>query len=266
MMKTTEKIFKAAAAAVLALSAAWLTVTDASAQSPGVSARASAEVDWKVRKGLHLSAGYEIRTKNSLAGVERHQASLGLEYKVCNYFKVGGEYIFIGHFNSANTFRPRHRFSLNLTGQYDTGDWKFSLREKLQLTHYAYDLNEFQDVPNALQLKSRFTVKYQGFRHIEPFVYVELRNIFNAPTWSEISAAYTDYQFLGYSHAYLNRVRTAAGFDWNITRAHSIEFTLMYNWVHSLEIDTNKEGTVLKSLYWKTKHEFPLCVGYKFSF
>ena len=92
----------------------------------------------------------------------------------------------------------------------------------------------------------------------------------NAPkcsaTWSETSAAYTDYKFLGYNHAYLNRVRTAAGFDWNITRAHCIEFTLMYNWVHSLEIDTNKEGTILKSLYWKTKHEFPLCVGYKFSF
>lgn len=269
-MKTTEKIFKATAAVVIALSAAWLTKVDASAQSAGVSVRTSAEVDWKIRKGLHLSGGYELRTKNSLTGVERHQASVGIEYKVCNYFKIGGEYIFIGHFNSANTFKPRHRFSLNMTGQYDTGNWKFSLREKLQLTHYAYDLNEFQDVPNAIQLKSRFTVKYQGFRHIEPFVYVELRNIFNAPkcsaTWSETSAAYTDYKFLGYNHAYLNRVRTAAGFDWNITRAHSIEFTLMYNWVHSLEIDTNKEGTVLKSLYWKTKHEFPLCVGYKFSF
>ena len=165
-MKTTEKIFKATAAVVIALSAAWLTKVDASAQSAGVSVRTSAEVDWKIRKGLHLSGGYELRTKNSLTGVERHQASVGIEYKVCNYFKIGGEYIFIGHFNSANAFKPRHRFSLNLTGQYDTGNWKFSLREKLQLTHYAYDLNEFQDVPNALQLQTRFTVKWQGFRPI----------------------------------------------------------------------------------------------------
>lgn len=269
-MKTNGYFLKAAKVAVLVVMALCLRGMNLSAQGLGVSMRGSAEVDWKIRKGLHLSGGYELRTKSSLSGIERHQASVGIEYKVCNYFKIGGEYIFIGHFNSTNAFKPRHRFSLNLTGQYDTGNWKFSLREKLQLTHNAYDMNRFQNVPNALQLKTRFTVKWQGFRPIEPFAYIELRNIFNAPkcsaTWSETSAAYTDYKFLGYNHAYLNRVRTAAGFDWNITRAHCIEFTLMYNWVHSLEIDTNKEGTVLKSLYWKTKHEFPLCVGYKFSF
>ena len=269
-MKTTGKIFKATAAVVLALSAVLLTKVDASAQSAGVSVRTSAEVDWKIRKGLHLSGGYELRTKNSLTGVERHQASVGIDYKVCDYFKVGGEYIFIGHFNSTNTFKPSHRVSLNLTGQYSAGDWKFSLREKLQLTHNAYDMNRFQNVPNALQLKTRFTVKWQGFRPIEPFAYIEMRNIFNAPkcsaTWNESTGTYSDYEFLGYKHAYVNRLRGALGFDWNITRAHCIEFTLMYNWVRKEEIDTNKDGTVLKSLYWKTKHEFPLCVGYKFSF
>ena len=99
-MKTTEKIFKATAVVVIALSVAWLTKVDASAQSAGVSVRTSAEVDWKIRKGLHLNAGYELRTKTSLAGIERHQVSVGIDYKVCDYFKVGGEYIFIGQRNS----------------------------------------------------------------------------------------------------------------------------------------------------------------------
>ncbi len=258
------------AAAALALSAVCLSGTSASAQSVGFNTRTSAEIDWKAAKGLHLSAGYELRTKDSFAGVERHQANVGIEYKVCDWFKVGGEYIFIGHFDSSNTLKPRHRVSLNLTGQYDAGNWRFSLREKLQLTHKAYEVNRYQSVPNQLQLKSRFTVKYRGLRKIEPYAYFELRNIFNAPrcsaTWSETSAAYTDYEFLGYSDAYVNRLRGALGLDWKISKRHGIDFTLMYNHTRSLEIDTNKAGTKLKSLGWESADALSLCVGYKFSF
>ncbi len=269
-MKTTKRIIKAAATAALVVSGLFLANIGVSAQSVGFNTRTSAEIDWKLVKGLHLNAGYELRTKDSFAGIERHQASIGLEYKVCNYFKIGGEYIFIGHFNSTDAFRPRHRLSLNLTGLYDAGSWRFSLREKLQLTHKAYSVNGFQEVPNALQLKSRFTVKYRGLRKIEPYAYFEMRNIFNAPrcsaTWSEPSAAYTDYEFLGYTHAYINRLRGALGLDWNITKRHGIDFTLMYNRVHSLDIDTNKAGTQLKSQTWRNTNALSLCIGYTFSF
>lgn len=269
-MTTTGKIFRTISAAVLATAAVFFTGTAADAQTVGFSTRTSAEIDWKIVRGLHLNAGYELRTKDSFAGVERHQASIGLEYKVCNYFKIGGEYLFIGHYNSKNTFRPRHRVSLNLTGMYDAGPWRFSLKERLQLTHNAYDMNRFQNVPNALQLKSRFTVKYRGIRVVEPYAYVEMRNIFNAPkfsaTWSEASQTWADYNFIGYSHAYVNRLRAAIGLEWNITRSHGIDFTLMYNWTHSPEIDTNKEGTILKSYVWEDKNALALCIGYCFSF
>ena len=269
-MNSNIKYFKAAKVAAIVMTALCLGSINLSAQDLGVSTRSSAEVDWKIRKGLHLNAGYELRTKTSLAGIERHQVSVGIDYKVCDYFKVGGEYFFIGHFDSMDTFKPRHRLSLNLTGQYSVGDWKFSLREKLQLTHNAYEMNKFQNVPNALQLKTRFTVKWQKFRVIEPFAYIEMRNIFNAPkcsaTWNESTGTYSDYEFLGYDHAYINRLRGAMGFDCNITRAHSIEFTLMYNRVRKEEIDTNKDGTLLKSLYWKDSHELPICIRYKYSF
>src|SRR5574344_600126 len=202
-MNSNIRYFKAAKVAALVMTALCLGSINLSAQDLGVSSRSSAEVDWKIRKGLHLNAGYELRTKTSLAGIERHQVSVGIDYKVCDYFKVGGEYIFIGHFDSMDTFKPRHRFSLNLTGQYSVGDWKFSLREKLQLTHDAYAMNRFQNVPNELQLKTRFTVKWQGLRVIEPFAYIEIRNIFNAPrcsaTWNESTGTYSNYEFLGYN-------------------------------------------------------------------
>lgn len=269
-MTTTGKLFRSVSTAVLVVAAFFSTGLVANAQQVGFSTRTSAGIDWKIVNGLHLNAGYELRTQNSLSGVERHQASIGLEYKVCDYFKVGGEYIFIGHYDSTDAFKPRHRVSLNLTGQYDAEAWRFALKEKLQLTHYAYDMNRFQDVPNALQLKSRFTVQYRGFSLLEPYAYIEMRNIFNAPkfsaTWSEASQAWTDYSFIGYSDAYVNRLRAAIGLEWNITRNHGIDFTLMYNWTHSLEIGTNKEGTILKSLAWDDNNALSLCVGYCFSF
>lgn len=110
-MNSNIRYFKAAKVAALVMTALCLGSINLSAQDLGVSSRSSAEVDWKIRKGLHLNAGYELRTKTSLAGIERHQVSVGIDYKVCDYFKVGGEYIFIGHFDSMDTFKPRHRFS-----------------------------------------------------------------------------------------------------------------------------------------------------------
>ncbi len=258
-----------AAAAALALSAA--TGFGLSAQQVGFNARASVGADWKIVKGLHLSAEYEIRGKDSFSGVDRHQATVGLEYKVCPYFKTGFDYIFIGGYNSSKTFKPRHRFSLNLTGTYDVGAWRFSLRERLQLTHKAYGVNEFQEVRNPLQLKSRITVKYRGFRKLDPFVYFEMRNIFNAPqfsaTYSQTTATYSEYQFLGHDDAYINRLRGALGVDWNITKHHSLTLTAMYSYCRDKEIDTNKEGTKLKGYNDKSINRYAtLSVGYQFSF
>lgn len=255
-----------AAAALAALSAG----STLHAQEGEFNSRVSVGADWKIVKRLHLDAEYELRTKDALSGVERHQASIGLEYKLCSYFKTGLEYIYIGHYDSAGDLKPRHRLSLNLTGTYDAGDWRFSLKERLQLTHRAYSFNTFQTVPNALQLKSRFTVKYRGFDKVEPFAYCELRNIFNAPEcnaiYSTATDSYSSYEFTGYGHAYVNRLRWAAGIDWKLSKQHSISFTGMYSRCRDYEIDTNKEGTKLKSLGWEKSGYFTLGIGYKFSF
>lgn len=236
----------------------------------GFTGRFSAGLDWKIFKGLRLDAEYELRTHNNFAAVERHQASLGLSYKVCNYFRAGVAYTFIGHYKSSDgSFSPRHRASLHLTGMYDAGMWHLTLRESLEMTHKT-DVNPYQDCPNALALKSRFKVSYRGFAHWEPYAYVELRNCFNDPsfnaTWNEAGQKWADYQFIGYKTAYINRVRTVLGVEWKITRNHSIDLSALYHWTHGLEIDTNKEGTKLKAASWETASDMALSLGYKFSF
>ena len=237
----------------------------------GFTGRFSAAAEWKVYKGLHISAEYQLRTQNLFSAVERHQVSAGISYKVCDYFRTGLDYTFIGRYKASDlSFRPRHRVSLFVMGVYDAGMWRFSLKETLEMTHKAYEINEFQDTRNGLNLRSRLKVSYRGYAPLEPYVYVELRNSFNDPSfnyrWDETAGVWTGYEFLGYKRAMLNRIRACIGAQWHITRNHSIDFALLYHWNHSLEIDTNKEGTKLKNLNYENSNDLALSIGYKFSF
>ncbi len=263
------KIFPCAAATVAA--ALLLTPACSEASAQDINGRASAALDWKAAKGFHLEAEYEVRAKDSFSGIERNQFSLGASYKLNKHLKTGLEYTFIGHYgNSSGEFRPRHRLSANVTGSVDAGDWRFSLRERLQFTHKSYDVNPYQEVLNPLTLKSRLMVKYRGFKTVEPYAYVELRNVFNDPkcsaTYNSATGKWSDYEFLGYSHAYVNRVRGALGLEWSLTKRHSLDFTAMFNYHNELEIDTDKAGTKLKSYAWQNPTSATLSIGYKFSF
>lgn len=263
-----NKIILTIACAFLPLSL--LAQTQATETGYDFRSRTSASVDWKICKGLDLSGGYELRTADKFSRIERHQATIGINWSPIKYLDVGGGYTFIGHYDSDKTFKPRHRVFLDLGGGYKFGVWKLSLKERLMLTHKSYEINEYQQVPNLLELKSRLKVTYKGFTHLEPYAYAELRNCFNAPSFSyeynETKKKYTNYQFLGYSDAYINRIRAAIGLEWNIDRHNCIDFRFMNDWCSDKNIDTNAEGTKLKSYTWEKNIVSSIVVGYVFSF
>ena len=261
------------------LSGIFLSLTAAPAQEIpvvndevfGFTGRFSAAADWKVYKGLQISAEYQLRTQNLYSAVERHQVTAGISYKVCDYFRTGLDYTFIGRYKASDqSFRPRHRASFFVMGVYDAGMWRLSLKEILEMTHKSYEINEFQETRNLLSLRSRFKVSYRGYAPLEPYAYIELRNSFNDPSFNvtrdEDNQVWTGYEFLGYKTAMLSRIRVCLGAQWHIARHHSIDFALLYHWNHSLEIDTNKEGTKLKDLYYENSNDLALSIGYKFSF
>lgn len=253
-------------AALLAL----LAPLEAMSQNISLRSRSSLEADWKVSKGLHLSAEYELRTADGLSGVERHQFSLGLSYKLNKHFTAGAGYSYIGHFGSDGSFNPRHRMTVEMSYKLDKGDWRFSVKESLLLTHRAYDFNRFQQTPNALELKSRAKLSYRGSKNIEPYAYVELRNIFNGPscsaTYYSAAGTYGNYEFLGYKDVYVNRLRGAVGVEWKLNGQHSLDFYSMFDHCRDRMTDTNRSGTKLKSIAWESANRASLCIGYKFSF
>ena len=228
-------------------------------------ARLGVKVDHKISKGFHLNAEGELRMKDGQLG--RYQAGAGLSYKLSPYFKVGAGCLFINNKNSSDEWKQRYRVYVDLTGTYRSGDWRFALRERLQMTHRDVG-NKTQTTPNALALKSRFKVSYKGFRSVEPYALAELRLALNDPsctaTWN--GGSYTDYTFGGYDDVYLNRYRGGFGLEWNLDRQNAIDIYGLLDYCYDKNIDTDKTRTILKSLTYDRTLSGILGVGYKLSF
>ena len=232
-------------------------------------ARFNVTADYKIVKGFHWTVDAEARMRDNFSELGRLQAGTGFSYKVNDFLKLGAGYIFMENKNSSDEWKIRHRFYGNATLGLKAGDWRFSLKERLQLTHRDVN-NKFQNTPNSLALKSRFKVSYKGIHAWTPYAYAELRNVFNDPscsaTWSTASQAYSDYSFLGYTDAYVNRLRGCLGTEFKVSNQSSFDFFILLDSTRDKNIDTNKEGTKLKSLTYDRKFMTSLGISYIISF
>ena len=257
-------IFCALCALVPSLAKAQGTVNDLETELRG---RITVEGDWKISKGLHLSLEAEGRFTDNFSSFSRAQTGLGISYKLNKNLKIGGGYLFMENKNSSAEWKTRHRLYLDAAYGFRSGDWRFSLKERLQMTHRD-GVNAYQTTPNALALKSRFKVQYKGMAALDPYAFVEARLNLNAPacsaTWN--GSSYSDYSFLGYTDTYFNRLRGGIGLEWKADKKNSFDFYFMTDYCYDKEIDTNKEGTKLKSLVYEQTLAPTIGVAYKFSF
>lgn len=84
------------------LMALLLPLTAAAQTQSGV--RASMAADWKIRKGLHLTVEEELRMDGVFSSLNRLQTTIGLEYKVSPYVKLGAGYILINPYSAGNLY------------------------------------------------------------------------------------------------------------------------------------------------------------------
>ena len=234
-----------------------------------VGARFSVTADKKIVKGFHWTVEGEARLGDNLTDFGRYQFGTGLTYKVTPWLKLGAGYIFMEDKNSSDVWKPRHRAYGDVTFSYKTGPWRFALKERVQLTHKDVN-NPYQSTPNLVALKSRFKVEYKATPALTPYGYVEVRNVFNDPacsaTWSTSSQIYSDYSFIGYTDTYINRYRGGLGVEWKVNPKNSFDFYLLGDYCYDKDVDTNKEGTKLKSLTYKQNLRASIGIGYTFSF
>ena len=248
-------------------------------------ARTTVEADAKLAPGLHLTAHEQARYYSGGEDILRLHTGIGLEYKVLSFLKVGAEYELINRYkydSDATEWSIRHRGNFFLTGTFKAADWQFGLKETLRLTHRPGDMNTFQAPRNALALKSKVSVKYQGWGSVIPYAAFEVRNTLNDPAYSgtykptadKNKDRYENEQFLGYTHAYVNRLRAELGVTVKFNKHNALEFYLLGDHWKDKVIDTNREGSesfktnglVLKSIDWHIGNMITAGVGYKWSF
>mgnify|MGYP002622790169 CR=1 FL=1 len=247
--------------------------------APTVGARLSIGLDKKIVKGFHVSLSEEIRLDNNFCKFDRFHTTLALSYKVNPYFKFGTGYALINSYSSSNkAFKgARHRLMVDVIGSFRTGNWKFSLKERFQMTHYSGTMNEYQKARNTLMLKSRFTVKYYFSKKYSLYTYVEMRNYMNAPV---IVAAYNGTNYLttddysekgetgwflkGFNGGYINRLRGALGTEININKHNTINAYFLGDFVNDKVVDANSKGTKLKS--YTRERGFVGWIGFEYEF
>lgn len=247
--------------------------------------RLAVSVDKKLARGLHVNVEEEIRFDNNFGAFDRFHTTVGVSYKVNDYLKVGAGYAWILPYSTTDsTFKSsRHRLMVDVTGGVRVGDWRFSLRERFQATVRTGSFNAYQNPGTLLALKSRLKVQYKGLRRMEPYASLELRNTLNAPS---INASYngTYYVFYdeetdiysrsgeagwfldGFNKVYLNRLRGVLGVEYRLSKASTVDVSLMGDYVMDLVVDANAEGTKLKSYTRETGFVGWLTVGYKYAF
>lgn len=250
------------------------------------SARATVEADAKLAKGLHLTAHEEFRWYTGTDDVLRSYSGIGLEYKIASFLKVGAEYEFINRYqleDEGKEWSRRHRGQFFATGTLTAGDWQFGLKETFRMTYRPDDVNLYQSPKTALALKSKVSVKYRGMGSVVPYAAFEVRNTLNDASYysSRYNAfaekskdRYENEEFLGYKHAYVNRLRAQAGIQVKFDKHHELDFYLLGDHYKNKKIDTNREGSdswkenglVLKSITWYTGNMISAGIGYTWSF
>lgn len=258
---------------IIALLAAGLS---ARAQTVEVAGRASAGVDYKIVKGLHVTAEEEIRAGSGFQSLGSLRTTIGLSYKPLKYLKLGAGYTLIHPYSaSAASFNsPRHRFFVDATGYLPIGNFQFSLKERLQLTHRTGEFNVYQTTPNALALKSRVGIKYKGWNKFTPGLSAEFRVALNNPTLGTLGAqgtnksgkTYYEYTPAGYGTAELNRIRLNLNGEIKFNKHHSLTPFLLIDFCSDYEIDTNSEGTRLYSAEYNKYTLISPGLSYIFSF
>lgn len=253
--------------------------------SDSFGARVSAEVDYKIMKGMHVNVSEELRFLGGSSFFDRSYSQVGFSYKFCKFLKAGISYTAIAVQKTetemvyaeeitTNLTEWRHRVSGDLSATLKAGQWRFSLRERAQGTYKMRELNNYQQPQMAWVLRSRMKVAYK-FRKVplEPYVYFEPRLLLNGAKWSEESMGddFMQATFLGHKDVYMNRYRGAAGIEWKLDKRNSFDFYVLYDNLHNKVIDARKEGSskgiILKvPITDMTSDIVSVGISYKYSF
>lgn len=231
-------------------------------------------------KKFSMDAGLDYRAEQNLRHVARWDVSVGADYKLTKFLKVGAGYVYIldrnpreaeAHYSSKGVmngyniddsyWRRKHRAYAEVTGKVSAGRFTFSLRERYQFTHFMPDSTWREKYRGAVQ-PGYEGAQYGGYmfssegmddkpakdRHfLRSRLQVEY-NIRHCPLTPFVSYELSNNLGDGF---HLDKQRFSIGADWKIKKKHVL--TIAY--IHEDGADDDSNGNL-----------HAIDIGYKFKF
>lgn len=171
----------------------------------------SAATEFKLVKNLNLDLDINLRTYNNASRIEEAFIDIGLTYKFSKYISAAASYRFTEYNEKDDIFYPRHKWFADLKGKMPLGDFDISARLRFEQRYKTYFKDENDKEPQEhLRIKPKVLYDIPSFP-VNPYVASELF----FPVFNE-------------DKKNLDKVRYIAGFEFNISKKHSIELDYTY--------------------------------------
>lgn len=194
-------------------------------------------------KDWTFSAGEEIRTMDNVSNFYGSYTTLGINYSPWKRLKFGTSYQFI-LFNDTeyDDIQPRHRLNLFTTGNIKLGDFKFSLRERLQMTFKDESERDYKMNPKT-SWRNRVEVEYNiPNSKLTPFASIETFYQLNNPDGNKFDQL--RYKFGGnYKLNKHNELGIYGQFDHEINVNDATDRTVLgFTFTHQLRNKKKKDN------------------------
>ena len=216
----------------------------------------------------HLGAGSQLQPDTSYAPYfRRSYTTIGLNYTPIPYLRIGAEYTLKVYGNKLTATKDgttvanpaseylRHRATFYLTGSYTYGDWKFSLRERLDANIRTDSVNLHEKPKAELLLRHKLQAQYSiPGKPVKVYTYVELWNTLNQPvnylnaygTGEYLNDGTTANPYYGKKFGqYLSEVRAQVGVNWRVDKMNTLSLAYRFTYGNSRDIDlTHNKGFI----------------------
>ena len=221
-------------------------------------------------QNLTLSISEQVRSRlyetDAKPYFHASYTTVALNWHPIPYLKVGAGYT-MRLFGDKGWSDPnefiRHRPFITLTGQYKVGQWKFSLREKLDINCRTDSVNTSEKPKVALNLRHKLQAEYTFFaKPIKLYANCELKHTLNQPT-EYINTAYVNsYGETGHFGQYVCNVRAYFGVRWRIDKLNSLDFAYRFNYGYDRDVNiTHTKANVELTNQYEYTHA--LVITYK---
>jgi hypothetical protein len=171
----------------------------------------SVSAEKKLIKKVELDLDANVRTYNSASKIEEAFFDIGLTYKFNKFLSAAASYRFTEFREKDDSFHPRHKWFADLKGKLPLGNFDISSRLRFQQRYKTFieDAND-KESKEVVRLKVKTQYDIPSFP-LNPYISAE----FFFPVFSEVTRSVEKNRFM-------------AGFDYNISKTHSMELEYMF--------------------------------------